>query len=177
MTTPRNLSGYLPWLLGPVKIFVNGVLMQPRGKWNFKGGASVDDDGETLNIIIPRGNTDLALVAGVQSVAGEEPTRVAERVLRLTDATRATLYVSVEVTDGTGEVTLYNMTEDEEVDLGTPITTTSLTSEEFARELTIGTEAGNLRDGDQYQLRLELTGATESDRVICSNAVIVLEFD
>lgn len=45
MTTPRNLSGWLPNLIGPVKLQDNGTEQTSRGNINFIGFTFEDDPG------------------------------------------------------------------------------------------------------------------------------------
>lgn len=126
------------------------------------------------------------IFAGAAAVGSTTPTRVAASVLSLANFPdksgsknrQQTFEVTFEVTSALalGHAYLYNVTRSEVVAART-FTTRSLAPDTQSLALTAGTGAGELRDGDTYELDLWITEAPSGqDRVICTHSALQVTY-
>ncbi len=191
--TARDVSGWLPNLLGPVEIQADGDAVTARGTWNFIGFALSDVAGVlTFTSLAVVGGTELPLVLGEETTTSTIATRKGARNIDLSFwpavagalTRQIKLAVTLDCSDAaaTATVDLYDQTNsvvvtDSELDnsaAGSKVTPTEFVS----AALTVGEDAGDLRTDavSMYLLRLRRVGGTGAHAVTCTNARLVVDY-
>lgn len=185
MPRRRDLTSWLPVLLGPDTILIDGTpIGVRRNRINFVGASQEDDrTNDTTNITI-------ASVGGVSLVS---TTRTAHTTLVRCGALmieppedaiatfKATIENSTHSTNWAAQVQLYNV-DDDEVVTASVLDDSASIARNIATEVTavlpVGEDEGELKPSARmYAVRLVITGtATLADRAILSNARLEFSF-